>query len=364
MKIAILGAGLMGRLLACELARHGHELELFDAGGPQALQSAARAAAAMLAPLAESAVAEDAVVNMGLYGLDRWPQLIAALDSPVYFQREGTLVVWHQQDQADASRLTRQLGATGQRLPSLPTLQTLDKAALAVLEPGLATRFNQGLYLPGEGQLDNHQLLAAMLQQLERLQVTLHWHDPRSPHDFAPGAPGQPDWLLDCRGLGAQAQWPGLRGVRGEIVTLHAPEVRMSRPTRLIHPRYPIYIAPKQDGYFLVGATEIESDDLSPMSVRSALELLSAAYTVDSGFAEARIVELVAQCRPALADNRPAIRCLGEHCLQINGLYRHGYLIAPAMMDVVLQLMQGTESALAHQFDLSVVRLATLEAAL
>ncbi len=32
---------------------------------------------------------------------------------------------------------------------------------LAQAEPALAERFNQGLYLPGEGQLDNRQLLAS-----------------------------------------------------------------------------------------------------------------------------------------------------------------------------------------------------------
>jgi glycine oxidase len=122
----------------------------------------------------------------------------------------------------------------------------------------------------------------------------------------------------------------------------------------LIHPRYPIYIAPKENGLFKIGATEIESDDVSPVSLRSCLELLSAAYTVDPGFGEARILELVAQCRPTLANNLPAIRRLGSRCLQVNGLYRHGYLIAPAMLDMVLQLMQGADSALADQFDVSV----------
>lgn len=135
---------------------------------------------------------------------------------------------------------------------------------------------------------------------------------------------------------------------------LHAPNVHLSRPTRLIHPRYPIYIAPKENGIFKIGATEIESDDLSPVSVRSAMELLSAAYSVDTGFGEARILELVAQCRPTLPNNLPAVRRLGPRCLQVNGLYRHGYLIAPAMVDVMLQLMQGADSALAEQFEVSV----------
>lgn len=352
MNIVILGAGLMGRLLACELGRAGHALTVFDAAAAESRQSAAFAAAAMLAPLAESAVAEDTVVQMGQHALRRWPELIAKLDEAVFFQQQGTMVVWHRQDAADAQRFTRVIQATGQRLPSLPQPQALDNAGLSRLEPSLG-QFAQGLYLPGEGQLDNHQLMDAMLHQLQRLQVDLQWESPRSPDDFAPGQPGQPDWVLDCRGLGAQRQWPALRGVRGEVVTLLAPNVTLSRPTRLIHPRYPIYIAPKQDGYFRVGATEIESNDTSPMSVRSALELLSAAYTVDSGFGEARIVELMAQCRPALPDNLPAVKWLSPRTLQVNGLYRHGYLISPAMLDVVLQMMATGHSALATQWGLT-----------
>ena len=357
MNIVILGAGLMGRLLACQLARAGHQLEMFDSGGPQALTSAARAAAAMLAPLAESAITETSVVEMGVHALKRWPELIAALDEPVFFQQEGTMVLWHRQDGADAERFARQLEATAVSMPKLPKAQRLDAEGLARLEPSLGHRFPQGLYLPGEGQLDNHQLLAAMLHQLQRLDVKLNWDSPRAPGDFSPGNAGQPDWVFDCRGVGARAQWPALRGVRGEVITLHAPEVMLSRPTRLIHPRYPIYIAPKGDGIFVIGATEIESDDLSEVSVRSTLELLSAAYSVDSGFAEGRIVDLVAQCRPTLPDNLPSIRLLGDRVMQINGLYRHGYLIGPAMLDVAMELFNAGESPLARALSLSVQRL-------
>jgi glycine oxidase len=357
MNIVILGAGLMGRLLACQLARAGHQLELFDAGGPEALNSAARAAAAMLAPLAESAITETSVVEMGIHSLKRWPELIAQLDKPVFFQQEGTMVLWHRQDAAEADRFARQMEATGQALPQLPKAQRLDAQGLAALEPSLGSRFPQGLYLPGEGQLDNHQLLAAMLHQLQRPNVKLNWDSPRSPSDFSPGQAGQPDWVFDCRGVGAQAQWPALRGVRGEVITVLAPEVKLSRPTRLIHPRYPIYIAPKGGGYFVIGATEIESDDLSPISVRSTLELLSAVYSVDSGFAEGRLVDMVAQCRPALPNNLPSIRLLGERVMQINGLYRHGYLIGPAMLDAAMELFETGSSALAESLSLDIQRL-------
>ena len=211
----------------------------------------------------------------------------------------------------------------------------------------------QGLYLPGEGQLDNRQLLATLVHEMGRLGVHCHWHTPRDPAEFSPGTPGQPDWLIDCRGLGARNQWRALRGVRGEVVRVHAPEVTLRRPTRVVHPRYPIYIAPKEDHLFVIGATEIESEDLSPASVRSTLELLSAAYAVHTGFAEARIIEIATQCRPTLPDNLPAVRRPRPRVLEVNGLYRHGFMIAPAMLDVVLELMASGQSPLASRFDLA-----------
>ncbi|RYF25354.1 MAG: FAD-dependent oxidoreductase [Comamonadaceae bacterium] len=352
--ITVLGAGLMGRLLAVELARQGHRVDVYEAGSPGAEGAAARIAAAMLAPLAESAVTEPGVVRMGQYALGRWPKLLAQLAEPVFFQQNGTLILWHRQDAGDAARLRGTLERTQTLVPGLPALEVLNSDGVAALEPAAAQRFHQGLYLPGEGQLDNRQLLQSLHATMEQLKVSVHWNSPRSPGDFTPGRPGQPDLVIDCRGLGARGQWPALRGVRGEVVRLHAPEVVLQRPTRVVHPRYPIYIAPKQDHVFVIGATEIESDDLSPASVRSTLELLSAAYAVHTGFAEARILEIATQCRPTLPDNLPAVRQVADRVLEVNGLYRHGFMIAPALLDVVMQLLNTGQSPLAPRFDLSV----------
>lgn len=351
---AILGAGLMGRLLAVTLAQAGCRVDLFEAGSADGEGAAARVAAAMLAPLAEAAVAPLPVVRMGQHALARWPQLLATLDAPVFFQREGTLVLWHRQDASEAARLGRVLAHTGTQMPELPAMQTLDARGIAALEPSLAHRFAQGYFLPQEGQLDNRALLVALRATLEaHPAVNLHWQSPRSLDDFTPGQAGQPDRVIDCRGLGARPQWSDLRGVRGEVIRVHAPGVTLSRPTRLVHPRYPLYIAPKPDNLFVIGATEIESDDMSPASVRSTLELLSAAYAVHSGFAEARIVEIAVQCRPTLPDNLPAIRQPRPNVLQINGLYRHGFLIAPALLDVAMELLSDGRSILADRFGLT-----------
>ena len=107
----------------------------------------------------------------------------------------------------------------------------------------------------------------------------------------------------------------------------------------------------KPDQVYVIGATEIESDDISPASVRSTLELLSAAYSLHSGFAEARILEINTQLRPALNNNLPNIRQSSPRLMQINGLYRHGFLIAPAVLDAVLGWMHS-DTTLAERFQL------------
>ncbi|QIL68966.1 FAD-dependent oxidoreductase [Diaphorobacter sp. HDW4B] len=349
--ITILGAGLMGRLLAVELARKGHRVEVFEAQGPDAQGAAARVAAAMLAPLAESAVTEPGVVRMGQYALPRWQELIGQLSTPVFFQQNGTLILWHRLDAGEAQRFQHKLTQTQQQIPELQPLQMLNGAQVDALEPSVATRFANGMYLPGEGQLDNRQLLAALEVAMTELGVKVHWNAPKQPEDITPGSA---DMVLDCRGLGAKPTWNALRGVRGEVVRLYAPEVTLERPTRLVHPRYPIYIAPKENHLFVIGATEIESDDMSPASVRSTLELLSAAYAVHSGFAEARILEIATQCRPTLPDNLPAVRQVRKNVLEVNGLYRHGFMISPAMLDVVMEVLETGQSTLAPRFDLSV----------
>ena len=363
-KYAIVGGGLMGRLLAVALAKGGAQVDLFDKGGPDGAHAAARIAAAMLAPLAESAITEDSVVRMGLYSLPRWKELIADLSSPVYFQQDGTLILWHRQDASEAERFAAHLDKNCRSNADLSEPQKLNNEALRELEPGVADRFTQGLYLPNEGQLDNRQLLDALASELTLLKINCHWHTEINPSDLRKQTSYKA--VIDCRGTGAKEAWlsgdkpNSLRGVRGEVIRLYAPEVKLRRPTRLIHPRYPIYIAPKENDVYVVGATEIESDDLSEMSVRSAMELLSAVYTVHSGFAEARILEMATQCRPTLKNNLPEIRSIRNKGLadliMINGLYRHGFMISPAVLDCALELVEFGASKTALDLGLSMTQ--------
>ncbi|MEO2281690.1 FAD-dependent oxidoreductase [Pseudoalteromonas pernae] len=322
-KVAIVGFGVCGRVAALMLAKH-YEVHVFERDDAQALNSAGFVAAAMLAPLAESVHASAEVVQLGADSLALWPKLLAQLDAPVFLQTSGTIVVAHAQDKGAMAHFCQHLkpAFAGTHVP-----QTLNQCELVKLEPQLAARFQGGVYLPGEGQLDNLGFYLQCYETLNNRGVHFHFHSDTSPEQL--GGAGF-SAVIDCRGLGAKGTTK-LRGVRGEVARVVAPEVTLTRPVRLMHPRYPIYIAPKEDGHFVIGATEIESQDLRPPTVRSTLELLSAAYSVHSGFAEAHIESLQVGLRPAAQDNNPCVTHEGN-ITRINGLYRHGYMIAPAVV--------------------------------
>ncbi len=315
-------------------------MALYERGGPEGGESAAWIAAAMLAPLAEAAVAELLITELGVASLETWPRILAELPEPVFFQRNGTLVVWHHADRTEAPLFERRVRANAPRELADANFTTLQGAQLDAAEPALAGRFARGWLLGGEGQLDNRQALTALAAGLAQRGVETHWHTSVDEASLP-----RARVTIDCRGLGAKPVLPALRGIRGEVARVHAPGIGLTRPVRLLHPRYPLYIAPKQDDLYVIGATEIEGEDCSPVSVRSALELLSAAFAVHPAFGEARILELNSQCRPTLPDHRPALIWDGGRgdgdTLRVNGLYRHGFMIAPAVADEAVRVAQA-----------------------
>jgi glycine oxidase len=339
--VAVLGAGLMGRLISWQLAGKGLRVALYErTNREQVLGAAAWVAAAMLAPLAEAALSPKHIVESGWRSLQRWPAILADLPEPVFFQSTGTLVVWHSADRAESTLFANRIRANAPTAYLNDNFHYLDhQEAINAVEPALTGRFTQAFLLDHEGQLDNRQLLQALQLGLEQRGVKQYWGTPIEGFHQA-NWPNAKVWI-DCRGLGAKSALPTLRGVRGEVARVFAPDVQLLRPVRLLHPRYPLYIAPRPHGHYVIGATEIESEDLSAVTVRSALELLGAAFAVHPAFGEARILELNSQCRPTFPDHCPAVIWDGAHTVQVNGLYRHGFLLAPEVADHTLSLVEA-----------------------
>lgn len=329
MKVAILGAGLMGQVMALTLLRReSYEITLFDDGKP----SAARAAAGMIAPFTELNRAEWWIAELGQQSLALWPTLLDFLDKAVYFRQQGALVCAHPQDQAELGHYCRHIN----RYANKVNYKILSGDDLWSLEPELKA-VSQACYFPQEGQIDGQQFLLLAKQFLaSRVKLS-------AMTDSRPGA----DCVIDCRGLGAKAIFSDLRGIRGESLWLQTDAVKLSRPVRLLHPRYSIYLVPRPDNIYVLGASEIEAEDHTDISVRSMMELLSAAYSIHKGFLEARIIHSTTACRPALANHLPKIKCDSES-IAINGLYRHGFSLAPALANEVLAYLEGGLDARKH----------------
>ncbi len=331
--IGIAGAGLLGRLLAWRLAGLGHAVTVFDpAGGPlDRGEAAGWTAAGMLSPWAELECADAGVAALGLRSIALWAEVVDRLPQPVHFRRDGSLLLAHRSDWGTAQRL---MSVLQHKMPAGHAPRALSADRLHELEPAVHGPTHAWL-LEGEGQIHTVQAMRALADAATRGGARWRWE--HTVRDLAPGRiDGERfDAVFDVRGLGARPDLP-VRGVRGEILWLHAPGVVLRRPLRLLHPRWRVYLVPRPEDIVVVGASEIESEDRSPISVRSLLGLLSAAHSVLPELAEARVVHTETNLRPALPDNLPHIDCEpGLVCL--NGLFRHGWLIAPALVEDALR---------------------------
>jgi glycine oxidase len=325
MRVTIIGAGVAGLTAALTLFERaaGQPISITILEKSQILgaESCSRYAGGMLAPWCERENAEEPVLVLGQEALVFWPRWVDTVQC-------GTLVVAPMRDEAELDRFGRRTSG----------FSTIDAHQLADFEPDLNKNFRRGLFFADEAHLNPRLALQSLAGHLRDRGV-----------DFQFGVIADPDqvvgeWVIDCRGLAARQQLPDLRPVKGEMLLIHCPDVALTRPVRLLHPRIPIYIVPRGDGVYMLGATMIESDDRGRISARSMVEMLNAAYAINPAFAEAEIIEIGSDARPAFSNNLPRVTRTGR-IITINGLYRHGFLLSPAMARQAADLVFNASGA-------------------
>jgi glycine oxidase len=310
--VSIIGAGIAGAWHALLLAQAGRAVTLHERSDEALMRATSHWAGGMLAPYCESEVSEPLISRLGLASLDLWRRELP--ETPF----NGSLVVAHARDRADYERFARRTSGH----------QRLDAAQLAALEPSLEGRFREGLFYAAEGHVEPRRVLPQLHQRIIDAGGSISFNSDIRRDDLD-------GLVIDCRGLEARDVEPELRGVKGEMILIETSEVQLARPVRLMHPRWPLYVIPRDNNLFMLGATSLEAEDTG-VSLRSALELLGAAYAVHPAFAEARILEFGSGLRPAYPDNLPRITVKGDNEIRVNGLYRHGFLIAPALAQATL----------------------------
>ena len=208
--IGIAGAGLLGRLLAWQLACAGHRISVFDpADGPQPNWTTAR------------------------HRWRRWAGarsrcgVVRQLRARPAFAERGSLLLAHRSDAGAAQRLLSRLSRA---LPGTPQAQALDATQLTTLEPALQGAALAWL-LPGEAQID---ALAAMLAlQAEAPAVDWHWNRRVSRVQAeALTMDGEPDrrfdLVFDARGTGNRLKM-AVRGRIGNSKALFSPKAPRAR---------------------------------------------------------------------------------------------------------------------------------------
>jgi glycine oxidase len=273
-------------------------------------------AGGMLAPFCEGESAEEPVVRLGQESANWWDAKTQAV------HRCGTLVVSPARDKADLVRFGRR--TTGYR--------EVTGAEIAALEPDLGQRFAKGLFFKDEAHLAPRTALAQLRASLVADGAAFVQEDAN------PEAHAKHGLTVDCRGFQAKDRLADLRGVKGEMLVLSCPDVTLHRPIRMLHPRVPLYIVPRGDGIFMLGATMIEGRAGGHVTARALLELLSAAYALNPAFGEAEVLEIGVDSRPAFPDNLPRIRRNGN-LIRANGLFRHGFLLAPSLARMVADVV-------------------------
>lgn len=301
---SILGSGVTGLCIATALCEKGEKLEVVE--NPN-IQAASYFAGGMLAPFCEGESAPDIVVKNGQLSVEWWDNHVSNV------KKTGTIVIAPPRDMSELRRFANMTICH----------EWVDPGKI---EKDLKGRFSEGLFFPSEAFIDPRLALQELKENLKNKGVSFHTGSPKGK-------------IIDCTGMAATSSLKNLRAVRGEMLIFECHEVNFLRPIRLLHPRFPCYLVPRANGRFMVGATMVESNDDSPISARALIEMLSSVYAIHPAFAEARIVETGTGCRPSFPDNIPQI-IEQDGKFYINGMYRHGFLLAPVLaLDFVKKIL-------------------------
>jgi len=365
--VAVLGGGIIGLAIAWRAARAGLAVTLVD---PSPGRGATHAAAGMLAPVAEAAWGEEALLRPSLAAAERWPgfarELAEATACEFDYARTGSLIV--AADASDHAWLV-ELSEFHARL-GLP-VRRLRSRECREAEPLLAPGVRAGLLVEDEARVDPRRVVGALLEALAASGVEPVREAARgviledggvTGVRLASGRnlpAGQVVIAAGCSSGGIEGLPPGetprVRPVRGQILRLLArdPESVPRRTLRALVHGSRVYIVPRGDRQIVVGATQEEKGFDDVVTAGGVWELLRDALAVVPGLAEIPLVECASGLRPGSPDNAPLVGPTSVRGLHLaTGHHRNGVLLAPLTADLVVELLTtGRLPELAAPFD-------------
>lgn len=352
-QVHVVGGGVIGLSTAWELSRNGHEVTLL--APTPGRDGASWVAAGMLAPVTEAQFGESALTALLLEGASRWPAFADALEAAsgrsIGYDTTGTLTVaLDASDRASLDDLLayqHSLGLTAERRSARECRD---------LVPTLSPALRGGIEVPGDHQVDNRALLAALVEANRSAGVTFAETTVTAVAAgpelvLADGRRLHPDQVVlaagvglpDIAGLHAHPR-PEIRPVKGHILRLGpAPGSTaplLGRTVRGLVRGHSVYLVPRRDGSLVVGATVEERGVDTTVQAGAVHELLCDARTIVPGIDELELCEASAGLRPATPDNTPRIGWSAVDDVAVaTGHYRNGILLAPLTASAVVDLL-------------------------
>ena len=321
--VAIVGAGPMGLVTALMCLRAGLKVAVYErqadfSGSP------AWNGTGVLAPDCEGDGADATIVDLGRRSIDLWPTLVPGLNI------KGALVLGNR----------RLPTALDDYSTFVLNYDWVDEEQIAALEPSLAGVYGRGMYFPQAAHADPRILFSGLREVLEAGGVRIRF-------DWVGTIDGlQAERIVDTRGLGARDRFPELRAVTAEMAQVRSHKIEFNRPIRLLHNRHALYVTPRGQGIYVIGSTTVD-DDRSGVSVRSAGELMTHAVSLLPAFADAEVMELRSGLMPVLMNGVPKV-VVGDRVIAVNGLFRYGWMVAPAIAEDLLRVIYTQATKVIH----------------
>lgn len=338
--IAIIGGGIIGLTLARALRKEQAQVVIIDAG--EHIPPATNAAAGMLAPSFESAMAaDDALYAFGARSLGMWEEFAAMLQDEagcsIDYRADGILSVVYDEEQ------TRQLVSEAEGLIARGgSVEILSGDEARALEPALSVKITAALYAKKDAQVDPRKTLLALRAVLSgnvdhflshRVECAARENSVFSIH-LDSGGHVEAARLVIASGAAAGTLIEGLPPppiypVKGEAAAFEMPSGAVRRVVRAPG----AYLCPKSGRRMIVGATE--QDHCSDYEVDGAAlaDLVANGAAAIPAIANYREIERWAGLRPATPDGAPI---LGHDPRGPDGVFlalghhRNGILLAPA----------------------------------
>jgi glycine oxidase len=323
--IGVVGAGIQGRLVALRLLKDGHQVTLFDKSELNHPDSASNAAAGMLAPYTESLVSHEDLAVDGVASIECLKRIIDEFAIETKIVNSGTIIA--------APRGQESL--VEEKHSFFKSRGFDDKVTLASQVPlGLGG----GLVINDEGYIDSSQLLVELGNKFLSKGGDFKRKEIFSTQDetifsTCKNTYAGFDNIIDCRGFGANKEIENLRPVRGETVIVKSKNLKLTQTLRVLNGRHSFYVVPRGENNFVIGGVQVESNGPNP-TVESLINILSHAYRIHMDLRQAEVLSFSSGIRPSFSDNNPKIIIEGS-TIRINGLYRHGFLLAPLLAEKV-----------------------------